>query len=256
MSLFTKKTANPIKPGVATILEQAASLIEQLSPKLFGETPRSPEQSGGVRVDNPPPPRQIIPAQPDTWQGMRLINDNTVEIRTGSFRGRYNTDHPAITGAMVPVTSSNVHSIGFQMNLHNPLASTMFVKYLQGSKGQKVSGPTYGYKNVHPVLFNQFLAANSKGKFIWDEVRIRGTVAGSQYVYYLDSISRGYVPRRAVIVNGIQILKRRKRQEQKSGRTVISQLREKVIGPYAPRKNARPNRGNPDRGSSRPNRGR
>ena len=167
-------------------------------------------------------------------------------------------DDPAITGKMVPVTSSNVHSIGFQMNLKNPLTSTLFVKYLQkyGNGGQLGSGPTYGYKNVHPRLFQEFLAANSKGGFVWDRLRVRGTVAGSQYEYYLDSVSRGYVPRRAVIVNGIQILKRRKRTEAKSGRTVVSQLQEKVIGPYRPRNGAGPNRGNPDRGSQRPNRGR
>jgi hypothetical protein len=259
MGILTGKKQNSTQgSGLPSLVEQASSLIEQLAPQLFGDNTRTPEQSGGVRVDEVPPPRRIEPAQPATWQGMRLIDNNTVEIRTGNFRGRYAIDDPAITGQMVAVTSSNVHSIGFQMNLKNPLASTLFVKYLQASRGSKVkgSGPTYGYKNVHPRLFQSFLVANSKGKFVWDELRIRGTVAGAQYEYYLDSISRGYVPRRAVIENGIQILKRRKRQEQKSGRTVVSQLRERVIGPYRPRNGSPPNRGNPDRGSRRPNRGR
>jgi hypothetical protein len=239
-------------------VEKAVNLIEQLTPQLFGGETKTPEQAGGTRVDVLPEQRRILPSEPATWQGMRLIDGNRVEIRTPSFRGRYFMDDPAITGKMVPVTSSNVHSIGFQMNLKNPLTSTLFVKYLQkyGNGGQLGSGPIYGYKNVHPRLFQEFLAANSKGGFVWDRLRVRGTVAGSQYEYYLDSISRGYVPRRAVIENGIQILKRRKRTEAKSGRTVVSQLQEKVIGPYSPRKGAGPNRGNPDRGSQRPNRGR
>jgi hypothetical protein len=257
MGLLGKKNQPQQKPELASLVDKAATLIEQLSPQLFGGQNRTPEQAGGV-LAAPPAPRRIIPAEPDTWQGMRLIGDNRVEIRTSNFRGRYYIDDPAITGKMQPVRSSNVHSIGFQMNLQNPMRSTLFVKYLQtyGNKGVKGSGPTYGYKNVPPQVFQSFLAANSKGKFVWDQLRIRGTVAGAQYEYYLDSISRGYVPRRAVIENGIQILKRRKRQEAKSGRTVISQLRERVIGPYRPPRGSPVNRGNPDRGSRRPNRGR
>ena len=252
--------ASTLKAGLRDIsgdVGKAVDLIEQLTPEIFGGN-KTPEQAGGTRTESGPKTRQIIPSEPQTWMGMRLVGNNTVEIRTANFRGRYDTDHPAITGQMVPVRSSNVHSIGFQMNLKNPLASTLFVKYLQkfGNGTAKGSGPTYGYKNVHPKLFQEFLAANSKGGFVWDRLRVRGTVAGSQYEYYLDSISRGYVPRRAVIINGIQHLKRRKRVEQKSGRTVVSQLRDKVIGPYSPRKGAGPNRGNPDRGSQRPNRGR
>jgi hypothetical protein len=252
--------ASTLKAGLRDIsgnVGKTIDLIEQLTPEIFGGN-KTPEQAGGTRVDSAPASRQIIPAEPQTWMGMRLVGNNTVEIRTANFRGRYDTDDPAITGRMVPVVSSNVHSIGFQMNLKNPLASTLFVKYLQkyGNNGVMGSGPTYGYKNVHPKLFQEFMAANSKGGFVWDRLRVRGTVAGSQYEYYLDSISRGYVPRRSVIENGIQILKRRKRVEQKSGRTVVSQLREKVIGPYRPHKGSGPNRGNPDRGSQRPNRGR
>jgi hypothetical protein len=239
------------------MIEQSVNLIEQLSPQIFGIDSRTPEQAGGIRVE-PAAPRRIIPSEPETWNGMKLVDSNRVEIKTAGFRGRYFIDDPAVTGKMVPVRSSNVHSIGFQMNLKNPLTSTMFVKYLQkqGNGGVLGSGPTYGYKNVHPKLFQEFMAANSKGGFVWDRLRVRGTVAGSQYEYYLDSISRGYVPRRAVIVNGIQILKRRKQTEAKSGRTVVSQLRDRVIGPYRPHKGAGPNRGNPDRGSQRPNRGR
>ena len=249
--------SSTLAAGVRNItddIEQTVNLVEQLSPQLFGTSAKTPEQAGGTRIDEEPPRRRIIPEQSETWQGMQLLPGGRVEIRAGGFRGRYNQNDPEITGEMVRVQSSNVHSIGFQMNLKAPARSQLIVKYLQGKTGAKSSGPTYAYKNVHPRLFRQFMVANSKGKFVWDELRIRGTVAGSQYEYVLTHISGGYLPRRAIIQNGIQILKRRQRVIQQSGRTIRSQKRDKVIGPYRPARGTRPNVGNPDRG--RPNRGR
>jgi len=55
------------------------------------------------------------------------------------------------------------------------------------------------------------------------------------------------VPRRALIVDGIQILKRRHKIAADGSRRVASKLGAKVIGPYRPTSN-RPNRGNPNRG--------
>lgn len=239
-------------------LSIAANLIQQLAPALFGGTAQTPEQAGGVRVPDKPSTRRVDPGKPDTFHGMSLIDNNTVEIRTASFRGRYDIDDPAITGKMVPVTSSNVHSIGFQMDLKNPLASTLLVRYLQSTSGggkTKTAGPMYGYANVHPKLFRQFMVANSKGKFVWDELRIRGTIAGAQYRYTLLQVTGGNVPRRALLVNGIQYLKRRVKQTTDGKKTLKSKLGHERIGPYRPT-SSRPNRGNPDIGNQRPNRGR
>jgi hypothetical protein len=235
------------------IIEQSVNLIDQLAPQLFGTEGRTPEQAGGTQVEMVPP-RRIVPAEPDTWNGMRLVDDHTVEIRTANFRGRYRTTDPEVTAEMVPVTSSNVHSIGFVMNLKNPANSELRIRFLQGKGTSKTAGPLYGYANFHPTLFRQFIRANSKGTFVWDEVRIRGTVAGSQYRYTLLETVGGNVPRRAMLVNGVQILKRRKKMS-KSGRMGVSRLQTQILGPYRPTSN-RVNRGNPDRGSSRPNRGR
>lgn len=248
--------ASTLKAGLRDIsgdIGKTVDLIEQLTPELFGGS-KTPEQAGGKRVDAEPATRRIIPDEPQTWHGMRLVSNDTVEIRTGNFRGRYKTDDPAVTGVMVPVTSSNVHSIGFQFNLKAPAKSTLLVRYLQGQKNSKTMGPLYGYADVHPKLFEQFLKAASKGKFVWDELRIRGTIAGHQYRYTLLQSVGGNVPRRAILVNGIQILQRRVRRA-KDGRVGVSKLQTEVKGPYRPKSN-RPNRGNPDRGSQRPNRGR
>lgn len=252
--LFGGGRRNVEGPSLSDLADQTSTLIEQLAPTLFGGSVRTPEQAGGTQIPEPPAPRRIVPEEPETWQGMRLLPNDGVEIRGPGFRGRYRMTDPEITGEMLPVRSSNVHSIGFQLNLKNPTRSQLIVKYLQGAKGQKVSGPTYAYKNVHPRLFRQFVAANSKGRFVWDELRIRGTIAGHQYEYVLTHISGGYLPRRAIIQNGIQMLKRRQRVSERTGRTLRSQKRDRVIGPYRPARNTRPNVGNPDRG--RPNRGR
>jgi hypothetical protein len=197
--------------------------------------------------------RRIDPGSPDTWNGLRLIDNQTVELKTSNFRARYRLTDPEITGKMEPVTSSNVHSIGLKLNLKFPLKSELHIRFLQGGNSGKVAGPLYAYRNFHPTLFRRFLIANSKGKFVWDEIRIRGTVAGSQYQYTLIGVTGGNVPRRAMIINGIQILKRRKKTSTDGTKTVQSKLQSKVIGPYRP-KSSRPNVGNPNR--ARPNRGR
>lgn len=238
----------------------AANMIEQLAPTLFGGTAKTPEQAGGVRMPEAPTTRRVDPGKPETFHGMSLIDNNTVEIKTSNYRGRFKITDPEITGEMVPVTSSNVHSIGFQMNLKNPLASILLVRYLQGVRGNsqvKVAGPTYGYAGVHPKLFRQFTIANSYGKFVWDELRIRGTIAGAQYRYTLLQAVGGNIPRRALLINGIQYLKRRVKQTTDGKRTVRSELNHERIGPYRPnaRGASKVNRGNPDRGSQRPNRG-
>lgn len=254
LSLLTNRQTGNDQAATREV-STVANLLNQLSPQLFGNDPPSPEQSGGIPVEREPSTRRIAREQPETYEGMRLLENGQVEIRTSNFRGQYDPDDYEITGEMMPVTSSNVHSIGFQFNLQNPLKSTLLVRYLQGGNGgaAKTKGPLYGYANVHPKLFREFVIANSKGKFVWDELRIRGTIAGSQYRYTLLGIVGNNVPRRALVVNGMQILKRRTKVAADGSRTVRSRLQSQVVGPYRPRSN-RPNVGNPNRAV--PNRGR
>jgi len=46
-------------------------------------------------------------------------------------------------------------------------------------------GATYAYFNVSPDVFRRMKGAYSKGKFVWDELRVRGTVYGHRYRYSL-----------------------------------------------------------------------
>ena len=145
---------------------------------------------------------------------------------TGSFPGRQYV-------GMRHVTSSNVYAIGY-----NPETRTMRVQYLaswlnagavrgrghigknrvRGRAGSTVSnyrsgpGPTYDYYNVPERVFNAIDNAGSKGRAIWDQLRIRGTAYGHKFDYALvgvsltpvmDSLTRKpvakvtYVPRKA-----------------------------------------------------------
>lgn len=67
-------------------------------------------------------------------------------------------------------------------------------------------GFLYAYYGVPPIVFSYLLSAGSAGKGVWDVLRVRGTIHGTQYPYELVSgsvgpASRGevavYVPRKA-----------------------------------------------------------
>lgn len=243
---------SPVRDTSNTV-EKTLNLIEQLAPSLFGRTPQTPEEAGGVRMDEPTNSTSRPGDEPGRWHGMKLIGNNKVEIKVGSYQQVFFLHDPEITGEMIPCTSSNVHSFGFQMNLRNPTKSLLLVRYLQGPAGSKSKGPLYGYADVHPRVFRNMTIANSKGIFVWDELRIRGSIAGSQYRYSLLGIVGDNVPRRALIENGIQILKRRTKTSVDGRRSVQSKLGDQVVGRYRP-SSSRPNRGNPNRNV--PNRGR
>ncbi len=127
--------------------------------------------------------------------------------------------------------SSNVYSFTYQRPSGQKLG-TLYVTYkapilnssdvnttrnksgwtqLNGPAGKTITGksnapgPTYAYLNVPPAIFSQMKAAASKGKFVWDKLRVRGTIHGHQYRYILAKPAlidhygspQYYVPRKA-----------------------------------------------------------
>lgn len=64
-------------------------------------------------------------------------------------------------------------------------------------------GPLYAYFDVPARVYQRMILAHSKGKFVWDELRVRGTVWDHKYRYRLmhGSVTPGvggvYIPRRA-----------------------------------------------------------
>jgi hypothetical protein len=79
--------------------------------------------------------------------------------------------------------------------------------YVHTGGKQNAPGSTYAYFGVAPNLFTRMKMAHSKGKFVWDSLRVRGTVYGHQYRYQLvvgqlvEGVPGGqalqYIPRKA-----------------------------------------------------------
>lgn len=108
---------------------------------------------------------------------------------------------------MLRVQSSNVYAIGYSID-----NGTMRVQFLGGYGKDHRSGPgaMYDYYNVPKRHWDAFQAASSKGKWVWDNLRVRGTIAGHRYDYRLVSgedigvqvhrgkiITKQYIPRLA-----------------------------------------------------------
>lgn len=224
----------------------------------FDVQEKRPEQpkpwSSANRTRLPPPVDRIRPAQPpDEFSGMerRMLGGMFVYFRP---------DDPILTGEMIRVQSSNVHSIGFEWNDKQPENGTLKVRFLDSEGGRKTSkgGATYHYYDVHPRVFIEFQRAASKGKFVWDRLRVRGTVSGHQYRYGLARISSsGYVPRQATRIGDEEWYLRRRVQTEGGG-PLQSQLQDRMVRQLTPdqarRLSGSPRNGRP--GDGRPNNGR
>lgn len=173
-------------------------------------------------------------------------------------RTRVNLRDPLISGEMQPVTSSNVHSVGFLLDPDafpdaRESRGQLLVRYLaSGSHGKKPGGgPTYAYRDVPVSLFRALLRAASKGEWVWGELRQRGTISGHKFAYELVAVSGNYVPRQAGLKRGEAgefYLTRKFRDAE--GNLLQSQLQERRVKSSGPNRGA-PNRGTPNRGTSR-----
>jgi hypothetical protein len=179
----------------------------------------------------------------------------TIDINFGDGKmRRVKLDDPIVTGEMVKVVSSNVYAIGFDINQHSPVIGTLKVRFWQTegatARGAKVPGALYYYYNVPTDIFRRFQRAASKGKFVWDNLRIRGTVSGHKFDYSLQGIARGYVPRKATLTAEGEIFAKRHflGENTKTGERRLFQSQETaMVRPF----NGRPNNGRPQG----PNRG-
>jgi hypothetical protein len=145
-----------------------------------------------------PIPEEEAP-EPKPVAGVSMVSETGEPLRIVELpvKGRgqqFPVDHPIVTGQMIPVSSSNVHSYSYDFAVR-----ILYVRYLQGKGQHKVKGPLYGYSNVMPDLFLEMYKAPSKGKWIWDALRIRGTMSGHKKDYALVGIQGDYVPRKATI---------------------------------------------------------
>lgn len=249
-------------------LEAAAKLLEQ-----FGYSVTEPDSGQGQRGQRGTAPKKPatkprpLPAAEDETEHFEEAGEDLGVYRVGSRKYHFAPDDPILTGEMIPVTSSNVHSIGFIWNDDNPVKGTLRVRFLGTNRSTSPQtrggkGPVYHYLGVNPAVFMAFRLAASKGKFVWDRLRVRGTVSGHQFDYELAVLEKsGYVPRKATRKGGDEFFLRRT-VKGKNGKTYRSVLQDEFVrrvgvnnpppGVIAGR--GAPNRGAPSRG--RPNRGR
>lgn len=194
--------------------------------------------------------------QPDTPTSTPSLPDRD----TRSPAGRGDSD-------MIRVESSNVYAIGYRWNEQQPARGTLLVRFWEKDSNGKKSGPgsTYAYYDVHPQVFHAFEIAASKGKFVWDRLRIRGTVTGHQFAYRLVGLGRsGYVPRQATRYGNKQYFIGRTVAAGGGAQTFRSSLPDRRINTLQPQTAAHqqrtgaglpyrgqtgaPNRGTPNRG--------
>lgn len=88
--------------------------------------------------------------------------------------------------------------LGGREQLHGELGSTV-----RGKGRPNEPGVMYAYYNVPPAVYARMIQASSKGKFVWDALRVRGTIYGHKYQYaaiqgqVTPSVGGVYIPRRA-----------------------------------------------------------
>jgi hypothetical protein len=184
-----------IRPGGQAIgtakqeLEAAQGLLE-----AFGYAVKAPEK---VEEPNASPPR------PEYRVGGRPTPaPSPTQLEADDVQG---PPSQPLTEGMIPVTSSNVHSIGYEWGNGQGVPGNLLVRFLGGSsKARSGPGPLYRYHNVPRSVFDAFKRAASKGAFVWDELRVRGTVSGHQYAYDLAGTGDdSYVPRQAGLKRGM-----------------------------------------------------
>ena len=190
----TRADAERILEALGFDVQRGASLAPPQEPPAAPPSNRLPPPPAAP----PEPPRP--PSQPPAPPRANPNSNGPVRLMLDGRMITVAPDDPLVTGAMIRVRSSNVHSIGFDWNYKDPRKSILKVRYLEKMKGGKSTkgGPTYHYYDVHPGVFMRFQQAASMGRFVWDNLRVRGTISGHQYRYGLARLSSsGYVPRQA-----------------------------------------------------------
>lgn len=255
---FLRPTGQALTPHIDKELQAAIQLLQafghevipppaaQAGVKGKAEQAQKYLETLGFQVNKP----KALPGWREFVQQQQITKGKpprkTVDIDVGAGRlSRIKLDDPVLTGNMIPVESSNVHSIGFMMAAGSPQIGTLLVRFLQPRGESKVAGPLYEYYNVRTELFQRFRRAASKGRFVWDNLRIRGTLSGHRYDYKLAGISYGHVPRKATLTGrGEEFVKRTFLGEHsRTGERKLFESRETILVRPIAFRGKQPNRG-------------
>jgi hypothetical protein len=170
-------------------------------------------------------------------------------------RKRFPTDHPIVTGQPVKAQSSNVYAYWYDYDKRR-----LYIQFWETNNKSQSPGPTYWYESVTTEQFISLYKADSKGTWIWDNIRVRGTVSSHRgLTYKLAAVgASGYVPRKAEFTNGSsgkgEYFIKRRVNVRGTNVWLSSQRPDALVSAYERKPNrAEPNRGEPNRGE--PNRG-
>ncbi len=245
------KTGKPKRPPSIGYLDRKASeareLLESLGYRVMGPG----EEAGPERPKNRLP--FDIPASTSAGRKRKVV-----DLSVAGTNRRFPVSHPIVTGEMVRTPeSTNVYAYGYDIETRY-----LYVRFRapeQSSGGKRRggrdqgranrAGPLYQYAHVPPELFLRFLQAPSKGTWIWDNIRVRGTLSGHQFDYTLVGITGDYVPRKVTLTpRGEEFRKRTVLTDR--GRERTSRLPNAMARPFGGQPNrAEPNRGAPNTGA-------
>lgn len=241
-------------PGLPRPMREAGSTLFPKLPRIKPQKPvfikPTPGTTPGRIRPTPMRPRRPASDDPLTTEEQPFLPGGVPKTTQTGDRVQVELDgrrlpvnHPVVTKEMVPVQSSNVHSIGYDYD-----AQTLYVRYLRDG----AMGSLYGYSHVQLEKFLALESAPSKGIWMWDNVRIRGTWSGHRHDYRLVAIRDNYVPRKATYVGGgrEKFIPRtvRVQSKRRGVRTITSALPEAFAPDMASPDTGAPNRGAPDRG--------
>jgi len=151
---------------------------------------------------------------------------STIDVEMGYRKGereyrRVPADHPLLTGEMVQCpNSTNVYEFGYDSE-----RGYLYVRFQQQHKENTRggAGSLYRYSGVSPGEFLALYRVRNQGHgdgpgvWVWDALRIRGTVSGHQKDYELVGITDSYVPRKATVKRTKEIMGKRGKPLKRKG---------------------------------------
>ena len=170
-----------------------------------GLPPEPPEQPGGGQRGNMRPSRvnpgdaPPLPGEESPY-GQETLTPQSSNVFSFSYQPRNSTLYVTFKGNVL-------HGDGVRTGKGRRGGMDQLI----GRRGRTVGGksdtrgPMYAYDGVPARVYQRMQLAQSKGRFVWDELRIRGTIYGHKYpnrlvqgqVVTQTGISGVYIPRKA-----------------------------------------------------------
>ena len=196
---LTKKVGESVAKKLGMTGQVIAALLRPFGKSLTSDVKKEIEAAGDIL-------NEINSIQPE------LVSEPHTRKEPIVIRGGQNDDswrefpeNKPLIEPFIQVKSSNVHSFSYRHQLGhtgNGDLLVMFLGILPGGK-RGGEGALYAYKSVPYSIFEAFKHTSSAGKFVWSELRIKGTVSGHVFDYDIEALGNlTRVPRQSGFVRG------------------------------------------------------